>query len=118
MKRKFIFMFLATFCFINPSSAQEPMTVIRFKALQASATSNAAQFWQKVAYEEYLSGLIEMINYAPGVCLENEVFKSQKAIAIFKILRINIEEIASSLPSSNDLLGPKIISHLQKLYPC
>ncbi|MEW6767845.1 MAG: hypothetical protein AB1342_07420 [Pseudomonadota bacterium] len=106
----------------SPAFAQQsafaPMDVSRLSTLKAAATRPGENGWAKVAYREYINGLIDGLMDKEGdkFCLPPKI-RSAKADVIFTELSADVEDsVKSALPK--DLVAVATRKYLVQKYPC
>lgn len=106
----------------SPAFAQQssaaPMDVARLATLKAASARSGESPWAKVAYREYINGLIDGLIDKEGdkFCLPKDV-RSARAEIIFTQLSADVEEsVRNSTPK--DLVAVAARKFLAQKYPC
>ncbi len=105
----------------SPVSAQQsataPMDVARLATLKAAATSGD-NGWAKVAYREYINGLIDGLIDKEGekFCLP-ATMRAARAESLYKELSADIED-AAKRATPKDLVAVAARQFLAQKYPC
>ena len=94
------------------------MDMRRFQILQSAATNSANGPWAKIAYQEYINGLLDGILFK-----EEEVFclpahmKKGSMDDVFRHLTIEVEA-SIRLAQPSDLVAMLLMTHLRTKFPC
>ena len=106
----------------NPVFAQQssaaPMDVARLATLKAAANTPNESGWARVAYREYINGLIDGLIDKEGekFCLPPDI-RSARADILFKELSADIEDSVKSA-TPKDLVSVSARKFLAQKYPC
>jgi hypothetical protein len=95
-----------------------PMDVRRFVILQRAAANEANGIWAKVAYQEYINGLLEGLLDKEGevFCLPAST-KTGAVSDVFRQLTIDVEvSVRNARPS--DFVSTRALIHFRRKYPC
>lgn len=112
-----VMMQMSSPAFAQQSSAA-PMDVARLATLKAASARSGESPWAKVAYREYINGLIDGLIDKEGdkFCLPKDV-RSARAEIIFTQLSADVEEsVRNSTPK--DLVAVAARKFLAQKYPC
>ena len=122
MRIVFVLMWVVTMQMTSAAFAQQsssaPMDVARFATLKAAAAKADGSGWAKVAYQEYINGLIDGLIDKEGdkFCLPANI-KSARAEIIFKELSADVED-AVKATTPKDLVAVATRKFLAQKYPC
>ena len=106
----------------SPAFAQQfaaaPMDVARLATLKAAATRPGENAWAKVAYQEYLNGLIDGLIDKEGdkFCLPSDI-RAARAEILFTRLSADVED-AVKKTTPKDLVAVATRKYLAQKYPC
>ena len=122
MRAVFVLMWVVTMLMTNSALAQQspaaPMDVARFATLKAASVRPGESAWAKVAYREYVNGLIDGLIDKEGdkFCLPSDI-RAARAEILFAQLSNDVEEaIKSATPK--DLVAVATRKFLAQKYPC
>ena len=103
--------------FAQQSSAM-PMDVARLATLKAAASKPGESGWAKVAYREYINGLIDGLIDKEGdkFCLPSSI-RAARAEIMFKELSADVED-AVKATTPKDLVAVAVRKFLAQKYPC
>jgi hypothetical protein len=96
-----------------------PMSVGKFDVLKRAAANSANGYWAKVAYQEYVNGLLEGLVLAGGdrsFCLPPQM-KTGSVNDVFVQLVTEVEAAIRNARHS-DQVAILTLQHLRKKYPC
>lgn len=99
-------------------SAAAPMDISRLATLKAAANRSGESAWAKVAYQEYINGLIDGLMDKEGerFCLPADI-RAARAEIVFTRLSADMEEaVKNSTPK--DLVAVAVRKFLAQKYPC
>ena len=99
-------------------SAAAPMDVSRLATLKSAASRTGESAWARVAYQEYINGLIDGLMDKEGerFCLPADI-RAARAEIIFTRLSADTEEaVKNSTPK--DLVAVAVRKFLAQKYPC
>ncbi|MCX7307438.1 MAG: Rap1a/Tai family immunity protein [Afipia sp.] len=122
MRVVFVSIWVSMMLMASAVSAQQssaaPMDVARLATLKAASSRPGESGWAKVAYQEYINGLIDGLIDKEGdkFCLPANI-KSARADIIFKELSADVEDSVKSA-TPKDLVAVATRKFLAQKYPC
>ena len=122
MRFVFVSIWVSIMLMASSVSAQQssaaPMDVARLATLKAAFNKPGESGWAKVAYREYLNGLIDGLIDREGdkFCLPANI-KSARADIIFKELSADVED-AVKTTTPKDLVAVAARKFFAQKYPC
>ena len=122
MRVVFVSIWVSMMLMASSVSAQQssaaPMDVARLATLKAAANKPGESGWAKVAYREYLNGLIDGLIDREGdkFCLPPNI-RSARAEILYKEISADVEDSVKSA-TPKDLVAVATRKFLAQKYPC
>ncbi len=122
MRAVFVLMWVVTMQMSPPAFAQQlaaaPMDVARLATLKAASVRPGESAWAKVAYREYINGLLDGLIDKEGdkFCLPSDI-RAARAEILFAQLSNDVEE-AVKTTTPKDLVAVATRKFLAQKYPC